>query len=291
MSLPNEDRRFEGVQDILNLSSAKSIDEILESIHRIGQFTQDISLNEIIEADEKAKQLFDHLSSLQKDLKNLKEIKQRLMEVKADNREELGKESLKRFSPGHDTSPHTKLVRFPSLTKTEETKAAILNPLPYPLPTSKRGENPKIEIGTKSSASENLQPKESLVATKPQDALVSKREESITTQPINSIQISQKRLLWKETKPAFATTEAEGKERAKEPQERIAKQGTTSHIQSAKAQTIDKHINQTSHDDLDKERVNFDQNLLKEIIRDYGEFDTHSKHTGVARKSRFADVY
>ncbi|MGH7775250.1 MAG: hypothetical protein ACREQA_23735, partial [Candidatus Binatia bacterium] len=90
MSLPNEDRRFEGVQDILNLSSAKSIDEILESIHRIGQFTQDISLNEIIEADEKAKQLFDHLSSLQKDLKNLKEIKQRLMEVKADNREELG---------------------------------------------------------------------------------------------------------------------------------------------------------------------------------------------------------
>lgn len=286
MSLPNEDKRFEAIQDFLNLSSAKSIDEILESIHRIGQFTQDISLNEIIEADEKAKQLLQHLSSLQKDLKNLKEIKQRLMGVKADNREELSKESLKRFSPGHDTNLPTKLIRFPALTRKEETKTSISDPLP----ASEKGEHPNIEIETESSGSKNLPVKESQVATKPQDALPSEREESLTTQPINSMQISQKRLLWKEIKPAFATTEVEGKEKAKEPEERIAKQGTAGHIQSAKAQATDKTINQSSHHDLDKEGLDFDQNLLKEIIRDYGEFDTYSKHTGEARKSTIAEA-
>jgi FtsZ-binding cell division protein ZapB len=78
LSLPKESPERRATLELEGSSPFSSFLKVLDSIQGLNHLVQEISLDKILEADKKAKQLIQHLALLQKDLTKLKEIKRSL---------------------------------------------------------------------------------------------------------------------------------------------------------------------------------------------------------------------
>jgi hypothetical protein len=112
MALPHEDRRFDAIQEFLKLNSAQQLDPVLDSLQTLRRLAKNITATEIAETDKKAKQLLKDLAGIQDELKNFKEIKQRLVEVRNYNRKDLRRKPAK--------PQFGNIIPFPTALKTED---------------------------------------------------------------------------------------------------------------------------------------------------------------------------
>lgn len=236
LSLQKEDHGFQTIHHSLDLCSSKSFSNILDSIQSLGQLLQDISLDTIVEADEKAKEMLQRLSSLQKNLSNLNEIKRCLMQVKADSeggeaQGGLKKETPERLFPNHGTMPPNNLIPFPGPTKSLLEKPSPVTNI------SPETEPPK--------------------ATQYAEDPVPEKEQNLTTQPMNCVPIFVPQQDREEKiEPGFSTTDRD--------------------IQRCSTEKEEKIPHGTTHSGSVKGKIDFDQRLLKDLIKDYGEFITYA---------------
>jgi hypothetical protein len=112
MALPHEDRRFDAIQEFLKLNSAQQLDPVLDSLQTLRRLAKNITTTEIAETDKKAKQLLKDLAGIQNELKTFKEIKQRLADVKNYNRRDLRRKPAKPQSGN--------IIPFPTALKAED---------------------------------------------------------------------------------------------------------------------------------------------------------------------------
>jgi hypothetical protein len=311
MALPHEDSRFDAIQEFLKLNSAQQLDPVLDSLQTLRRLAKNISAAEIAETDKKAKQLLKDLAGIQNELKNFKEIKQRLAEARNFNRKDLRRKPAKPQSGN--------IIPFPTVLKTEE---AILSPettvageeaapLISSAPLQEILQEPEAAAteelllqgdlepaGLQAGANEATPVLEDLTAGSEEDATASgsiahipklelqdRKSEGRPSDPVTDV-ASQKAPVESVTQADVApssmlsarenvSADTEAPVVEPPPQSPATLSPLIDAAPAAGFETPAKRQAQAapigSQEDID-----FDQGLLKELIKDYGEFDSYS---------------
>ena len=300
--MPIEERRRETIHGLLNPSSAKSCDNIFESVQGLRQITKDISLNEIVAIHNNAKELIENLSSLQTELRTLNEIKHRLNGMKADNYEEATKDPLKRFS---HRQPPNNLIPFPAVPRLAPQKGTMK----IDSSVLDNGNPPTVEAEEAAQLAPNLPPEQEQNPTSP-TTLAHQQAHA----PLNPLECPAKE---KEMESDFASTDylipfpvpAKDSPRNGKLQKdfpvweknplTVEPQGVTALARvlapetkplpslskravKEKEEAKEKGRYQVTYSFADK-RAGFDQRV-RELVRSYGEVDIYSSHDSYNRK-------
>jgi hypothetical protein len=308
MALPHEDRRFDAIQEFLNLNSAQQLDPVLDSLQTLRRLAKNITAAEIAETDKKAKQLLKDLAGIQNELKNFKEIKQHLVEVRNYNRKDFRRKpakpqsgniipfptALKTEDPiltsekgvtGADTSSPISLshleqgfqepyaseeLPLQSDLSPAEQEAAVIEAIPVPEESTNQSwedaepesvsQIESLEVKTRDQEDEGLASRPFLEEASPK-----------TLQPLIEADAPPSSMLSTEDgRPVDAgVPEVE----APRPQPPAAPSAASGTHPAAVVETTAKPQPAPHRSQKD---VEFDQGLLKELIKDYGEFDSYS---------------
>lgn len=267
LSLPKKERGFQATQDSLDLSRLKSFDQILDSMQGLSHLVQDVSLDKIVEADNKAKQLLQRLSSLQSDLTLVKEIKRCLAQSnRAISRGEGVREpnvTPKNLSNNQETRPPNNLIPFPGPTKISNSSPSYLKPAAQDTPCDEAN-----------SVAEDPPAMEPSQTAKGSQDHVPGNDQHLTIPPTNSTPISEpQQAQEKEIEPEFPPPEIE----AQEQENRQVNKDIPYQIQTPPTETDETTAQHRSIASSVKEKIEFDQKLLRDLIKDYGEFVTYTK--------------
>lgn len=245
----------------VNLSNFTSFHAAMDTFQSLRDHVQDITLDKITEADNKAKQILQRLSTLQATLGNLNGMKKRLTQAKEaadglalETSASVEKHSLKKLSHDLEDRLPSNLILFPVPAKAlkEEPDPTTDEPTLTPSRTSLLEQPEAIEtIDQSLPADENLPP----------DDLPTMNLDE-TTAPEASL-------------PENALARAESSPEAEFPER-------DEDIEQPPPFTFPTEIDQPDEtipagdgtDKTVKEDADFDQGLLNQIIKDYGELFT-----------------
>jgi len=283
LSAPKEEKRLKVVSSTSNTPNLAGFGKVLNSIQGLQQRLDDFSVDDISEATEKARTLAVRLSELQRQLATLTEINQSIATVRtavdhaANETRELTKlEGLDRPLQLQAIAQASNLIRFPRVMKAAKDGPRVSS-VNF-IATDSRINTSKTEPSTATAnpAESNKNPSESLQTIQIETTSASPDETAVvgldaTASPTNTASAQvQETQPWQEEPPARSEQVS---------QSDTVKVHNPTLQTEAKATPVPQPVFESLETAIEKQTealvstsADFDQRLLDDLIKNYGEF-------------------
>ncbi len=331
-------------ENSLDLFPFESLYEVLDSMQGLRQLIEGVSLDEIVEADEKAKRLIQRVSSLQTGLANLDATKQFLARVKetiitefrennleaqtkspdfdalknlfaklwgttltelaetkiksqtalsdldatkqflvqvkeaistesADSHIEPKKEIPTRHSQGQGTKAPNNLIPFPGPSKIakEEAKSLSAESVPSTSQLRDKSTDPKTVLEKALALAENQLSIENQTPKTHLDVHPGEKDRTSTGEQ-SDFTLGEKQVREQKFELGFSMDSASGDKRESGFANDIHPETPSTSVESSTAPTSSKREGEPA-----KSEISFDQDLLNNLIKEYGEFTIYTK--------------
>lgn len=266
----------------------KSLYNLLDSVQGLDHLTESVALDEIVEADEKAKRLIQRLSLLQINLANLDTIKRCLAGVRevtagksSDQRLEPKADSVKKPAQVQTGKAPSNLIPFPGTSKTarEDSKQ-------NPVDTTSSSDEKRKSGPADSALEKALSLAETHLAIENRRA--TKVDDWNHPLPNKDTDRSSEKTASATVHATIVQTKVQSelstlvKETSKQPEspEPMVASVQASHKESFAANPNPERVVESAA----KLEISFDQTLLNNLIKDYGEFTIYTTLSTDAKK-------